>query len=933
MPEWKQEIKERLAPLKLEPAREAEIVEELAQHLEDRHAELLSAGATPEEAYSAALAELNGGEVLAQELQRVEQQINPEPIILGSNRRANIIADAWQDMRYGARTLLRRPGFLLITVNVLGLGIGANTAIFSVIDVVLLRSLPVEEPERLALFGHGHELGITDGLSDRNWELFSYPFYRELRNQNIAELGLSDVAAVNSLVNDAYGVVNMNGTGGDAEPIDAQLVSGSYFHTLGVKALLGRTFTDADDQIPGGHPVAVASYSWWERRFNGDPDAVGGTITIGSTVYTIIGVTPKGFFGTMIGQSPNIWVPLAMGVKLSPNWKGLNNWSFRYLTLVARLKPGMSLEQAGGGVNLISKQILQAYFGAHPLIDRDPEELQEIQQANIELTPANRGLPGLRMKFSNQLRALMAMVGIVLLLACANVANLLLARGAARQKELVARLALGASRGRLIRQLLTESLLIAALGGAIGVLLAWWGSHALVLMASEGPQMPPIDVAPDLRVLAFTLLASITSAFAFATAPAFIATKIDLGSWLKEGSGTSNVLARSPLGKALVISQIALSLPLLVGAGLFLRSLENLRSAEVGFNRQNAVIFKINIGAAGFNQDALLANLYREIEERVGRVPGVRAAAFSMFTFYSGWASNSAYAAGAANPAKTDVDVLENCVGPDFFKAMGLPLKVGRAFDRRDTEKSLKVAVINQTMAQQLFPNESPIGKRFGEDPEPKNDLEIIGVVKDAKYGSLDEKPQPMAYYPYTQKLSGMWNLVVRFAGDERRVVADVHKAIKEVNRNLPVVEVAPLYDQVDRSLVKQKLMARLSTFFGVMALSLACIGLYGVMSYGVLRRTKEIGIRMALGAQTGDVLRLILGQGMTLTLIGIGIGVVAAIVLSRLIERLLFGVSATDPMTYFMVASLMAAVALVACYLPARRATKIDPMVSARHE
>jgi predicted permease len=304
-----------------------------------------------------------------------------------------------------------------------------------------------------------------------------------------------------------------------------------------------------------------------------------------------------------------------------------------------------------------------------------------------------------------------------------------------------------------------------------------------------------------------------------------------------------------------------------------------------------------------------------------------------MFTFYSGWASSSAYARGAANPAKTDVEALGNCVGPDFFRAMGLPLILGRTFDRRDTEKAPKVAVINQTMAQQLFPNESPIGKRFGEDPEPKNDVEIIGVVKDAKYGSLDEKPQPMAYYPYTQNLIGMWNLVVRFAGDERRVVADVHKAIKEVNRNLPVVEVAPLYDQVDRSLVKQKLMARLSTFFGVMALSLACIGLYGVMSYGVVRRTKEIGIRMALGAQTGDVLRLILGQGITLTLIGIGIGVIAAIGLSRLIERLLFGVGATDPMTYFMIASLMAAVALVACYLPARRATKIDPMVSARHE
>jgi predicted permease len=911
----------RLRALFFKSRMENELEEELQFHLEKEIKRNIARGMSPEEARYAALRSFGGIERVKQESRDV--------------RGIRLLEEMWQDLRYSARTLSKQPGFLLVTAVVLALGIGANTAIFSVIDVVMLRSLPVDEPERLALFGHGQELGITDGLSDRNWELFSYPFYRELRNHNqsISDLGFSDVAAVNSIAKDVYGVVNMNGGSNDGEPIDAQLVSGSYFSTLGVKALLGRTLTDADDRIPGGHPVAVASYSWWERKFNGDPAAVGKTITIGSTVYTIIGVTPRGFFGTMIGQSPNIWIPLSMEEKLAPEWKGLNNWSFRSLTLISRLKPGMSLEQASGGVNLVSKQILQEYSGARPLTDRDPEELQEILQANIELTPANRGLPGLRMKFSNQLRALMAMVGIVLLLACANVANLLLARGAARQKELAVRLAVGASRGRLIRQLLTESLLIAGLGGAIGALLAWWGSHALVLMASEGPQKLPVDVAPDLRVFAFTSLASLLSAFAFGTAPAFIATRVNLGISLKEGAGASNVLARSPLGKALVISQIALTLPLLVGAGLFVRSLVNLRSIEAGFNRQNTVIFKMNTSATGFNNDARLANLYREVEGRVGQVPGVRAAAFSMFTFYSGWVSGSAFARGAANPANTDVDVLENYVGPGYFKAMGLPLVLGRAFDLRDTEKAPKVAVINQTMARQLFPNESPIGQRFGEDPEPKNDVEIIGVVKDAKYGSLDEKPQSMAYYPYSQKLFGMWNLVVGFNGDPRLVVSDVHKAIKEVNRNLPVVEVTPLDDQVDRSLVKPKLMARLSTFFGLIALSLACVGLYGVMSYGVSRRTKEIGIRMALGAQTGDILRLILGQGVTLTLIGIGIGVIAAIGLSRLIKHLLFGVGATDPLTFFVIASFLAAVALLACYIPARRAAKVDPLLALRRE
>jgi predicted permease len=831
----------------------------------------------------------------------------------------------WQDMRYSARMLWKRPGFTLIAALTLSLGIGANTAIFSLIDAVMLRMLPVREPERLALFGAGESQGITVSFPNGSTDLFSYPFYRDVRQRNQV---FSDVAAIQSLPNNVYGIVS--GAGSDPEMIGARLVSGSYFSVLGVEPVLGRTFTDADDQVPGGHPVAVASHAWWERRLGADPAAVGKTITIGSTVYTLIGVTPRDFFGTEVGESPDIWIPLAMEEQVPPGWKGRNNNLFQSLYLVARLKPGMRIEQAGVEANLIFKQALQEYAGSQPSLER----ARDIQQASIELTSAGRGLSQLRFQFSAPLQALMAVVGLVLLIACANVANLLLARGAARRKEFAVRLALGAGRLRLIRQLGAESLLLAALGGGLGVIMAWWGSQALVWMASTGPQQLTIDVAPDARILGFTLLVSLLSAIIFGTAPAIRATKIELNPALKDGRGDS-AMTRSLLGKAIVVSQVALSLLVLVGAGLFVRSLINLRNVDTGFNQQNVILFQPASDSVGYkDDDPRLTDLYREVEEKVSEIPGVRAASFSLFSFNQGAWTNPITVQGGAAPLGGTPDVLNNVVGPGFFTAMNLPLILGRPFSPQDTKTSPKVAVISEELSRRFFPDASPLGKRFRMGRSGREEeIEVVGVVKDAKYRNLAEKPQPMAYYPYAQQNWYLGNFEVSFSGEPGGIVSAVRQAIKDVNRNLPIAEVAMFSEQVDRSLVQQKMIARLSTIFGLLALLLAAIGLYGVISYSVAQRTREIGIRMALGAERRDVLRLVLGQGAKLAFIGVLAGLGAAWALTRWVESLLFGVSPTDRLTFVIIALLLLAVALLACYIPARRATKVDPMVALRYE
>jgi predicted permease len=883
---------------------------EIQEHLEEKIAELVVGGMSRREAAAAARREF-GNVTLTEETSReVWRWPSTE--------------DFFMDIRYGLRTLARNPGFTVVAVLTLALGIGANTAIFSLMNAVLLRALPVKNPSQLVLFGAGKWGGIMDEVPNRGWQLFSYPFYRQVQRDNSV---FSDVTAISSMPNEVHGTI---GEGSEPEAINARLVSGTYFSMLGVNAILGRTFTDDDGRAPGSCPLAVASYAWWKRRFGGDPSILGTKVSIGSTVYTVIGVTPGEFFGTTVGESPDVWIPLSMEELLPPGWKGLNDKLFQSLYIIARRKPEVSVEQAQTNVDVLFKQAVRELVGSQPT----KKQLDDIQHALIELTPAGRGLSRLRAQFSKPLRILMAAVGLVLLIACTNIANLLLARATNRQREIAVRMSIGAGRSRVIRQLLTESFLLATLGAVLGIALATWASKLLLVMVSAGPQTLPLDVSPDGRVLVFTLLLSIATPLLFGMAPAWRAVRVELNSSLKQGRGTAPI--HGPLAKALIVSQVAFSLVLLIGAGLFLRTLVNLTNVDMGFNKNRVLLFQIEPASVGYLEDSRLGRLYDQIEQRVSAIPGVRAASFSMFTFNQGSWSEDAWAQEESPEVKSNREILYNKVGTGFFSTMGLPLVAGRTFGPQDTENSQRVAVINETMARRFFPNESPLGRRFrfgGPDAKSEDDRMVIGVVKDAKYMALKERPWPAAYLPYSQDVGYLWDFEVRLAGDDRSTVAAVRQAIREVDPRLPVSGVGTLAEQVDRSVVDQRLTAQLSSFFSLVAVFLACMGIYGLMSYAVVHRTNEIGIRVTLGAQQGQVLRLIMLQGFALAAVGVAVGIALAFIFTRFLASLLFGVQPFDPVTFVCVAFLLTFIALAACYLPARRAMRVDPMVALRYE
>lgn len=832
----------------------------------------------------------------------------------------------FQDIRYGIRMLLKKPGFTLVAVLSLALGIGANTAIFSLLDAVMIKRLPVQEPQELVLFGKGEDQGASLGPPIGNTDLFSYPFYRQVQQRSDM---FSGVASLLSMTWTVHGFVNSSN---EIEQMEVQLVSGSYFPVLGVNAALGRVLTEADDQNQGGHPVAVVSYAWWRQRLGGDPAALGRTIKIDETTYNIVGVAPKEFFGTTVGSAPDLWIPLSMEKQLPPaHWNGRTNDSWRSLHLIARLKNGVTPEQANAVVSLLFKQYLQAIAGSQPANQR----LQDVERAKLELTPVSRGLSTLREQFSLSLKVLMGVVGLVLLIASANVANLLLAHGAARRREFAVRLAVGAGRLRLVRQLFTESALLVVVGAIAGTALAWWGTHLLLVMASDGPEALPLQVTPNLRVLAFTIGVSVLCVLVFGTAPALRASRTEPNNALRGGKTAALSALRNPLGKALVAGQVALSLLLLVGAGLFVRTLINLQRIPTGFNQENAMLFKVDTSATGLKgKDPELPAMLREVEEKVEAIPGVQAASFAFYTFHQGMWTGPAYTRERPDMTPALREIRNNIVGPDFFAAMGIPLVMGRGFGPQDTAGSQKVAVISESMAQRFFPGGSPLGKRFGiEGPDSTEALEVIGVVKDAKFGKLTEDVAPIAFYPHSQAPDVLGNLVVRFSGPASSVVPQVRQTIQQINQNLPIDDVVSLSDHVGRSLVQQKLVARLASFFGLLALLLACVGLYGVMSYGVARRTNEIGIRMALGAQNRSVLWLVLREALVLVVIGLVVGVLASLVLTKTAASLLYELKPNDPLTIALATSLLLAVALLAGYLPARRAVRVDPMMALRDE
>lgn len=830
----------------------------------------------------------------------------------------------WQDLRYSMRMLARSPVFTLVAVGSLALGIGANTAIFSLMNVVMLRSLPVEEPGKLVLFGNGRAAGSTDSLPHESWNLFSYQFYRSFSQKNEV---FSGVTAINSIEFATHGAL----AGGEREMLRAALVSGTYFSVLGVNPDRGRVLSEADDKVPGNSAVAVASFSWWQRH-GSDPAVMGKAVHIEGTDYTIVGVAARGFFGTTVGQSPDFWIPLSMEKEISPGWNGLGDKWFQSLYLIARLKPGVTQAQATANTNLVFKQYVRSEYLAPSPSQKD---LADVAHAQIDLNPGGRGLPRLSALFSLPLEILTAIAGLVLLIACANLANLLLARGAARSREFAMRMAIGATRARIVRQLLTESFVLALAGAAIGVGCAWNASHLLLTMAIRSPEVAAMSVSPDPRVLTFTLVITVSTAVLFGLAPAVRATRLDLTGALKQGRGIASPSSRISLARGLIVGQIALSLVLLAAASLFLRSLVKLTQVDTGFNKQNVLIFNLDEYSAGLPLDARLVTLQQQIEERVQMLPGVHAASFAMFTFNEGQWSTDVTAQGVPRTPENSQDVFNNVVGNQFFSAMDLPIVTGRGFDSRDRIDSPKVAIINETMANRFFPGGSPIGRHFGfgDDPAHSGDIEIVGVVKNAKYVALQESPEGAMYFPYAQRVQYFGNFEVRYSGDVGQMIPAVRRTIADVNPNVLVGNISTLTEQVDASTANQRLIARLSAFFGLLAALLVCIGIYGLLSYGVARRTSEIGVRMALGAKRSNVLWLILREILVLVAAGVALGIPLALAGNQLAVKLLYGLTPADPASLLAAITMLVSIALLAGYLPARKASRVEPTVALRCE
>lgn len=835
-----------------------------------------------------------------------------------------------QDLRFALRQFLRTPGFTVIAVLSLAVGIGANTAIFTLLNAILLRPLPVEKPSELLLFGDGHVSGATLAVPDGNMGVFSNSFYHDFRQKDTS---FSGVAAV-----DSSQFVTKASIGGAAyQTIHVDLVSGSYFSVFGVPAVLGRTIEESDDTSEGSGPVAVASYTWFQRHFQGDASALGKVIRIQSHDYTLVGVARPGFQGFTLGQSADLWIPLSMANAFSrPGGNALSNKFYQSLDLIGRLKPGVTPAQATAETNLLFHQIMRSYLGGQPT----QKHLDDLAHASVQLTPGGRGISPLGFAFSTPLKILMAIVALVLLIACANIANMLLARGVARAREMAVRMALGASRRRIVFQLFTESVLLAFSGAAIGVALAWKASAMLLNMAAPGPEPVPLNLTPDLRVLGFTVGVTVLTALLFGIFPALRTARLEFTPALKDGRGSSSVASRGVMARSLIAGQVALSVLLMVVAGLFVRSLIHLYDVDTGFDPHDALVFRLDSSTANLPHGAdeiRSVRLQEQIENSVKAIPGVQADSFAFFAFSDGGWSDQVLFQGIPRTPANGENVNFNITGNGFFSAMGIPLVEGRTYNSEDQQHSPKVAVINQTMARRFFPNRSAIGQHFGigETPDHPGEFEVIGVVKEAKYYALDEGPQMAAYLPCTQSPGFFSNFVVRYApgANRQEIVSRVRHAIAEINPNILVNSAISLEEQVDDSIATQSLIARLSGFFGVLAVFLACIGIYGLLSYSVARRTSELGIRVALGAQSHALLWMILRESLFLLILGLAAGVPIALGTTRYLKSLLYELSPLDPMAISIAVAAVAVMTLAAAWLPARRATRINPVQALRAE
>ena len=829
-----------------------------------------------------------------------------------------------QDTGYGLRSMLRTPAITIVALTSLALGIGANTAIFSFLDAVMLRSLPVKNPHQLFKLGAEDWDGITDSFACT--ELYSYPFYRQLQRKNEV---FSDTAAIMSIMNAVHGFVDERK---DTELINVQMISGTYFETLGVGAQMGRVLNESDDSSEGDHPVVVISDGFWKRSLSGDPGVLGHKVKLGSTVFTIVGVAPPEFFGTKVGEAPDAWAPLSTLASIAPGWKVYNDDFMESLYILGRLKPGVSVERATTNVNVLFPQILTGFPDA--LLTQ--ENMGKLRHAHVQLESMAQGLSQLRHEYSAPLMVLMVIVALVLLIACANIANLLLARSAARARELAVRQALGAARMRIVRQLLTESLLLALAGGVLGLAFAAFANRFLLRMISQGPDMIPLDVSLNLSLLGFTFAVTVGTALLFGALPALRATRLDLIDSLKSGRGASSAGGRTPLARALVVGQVALSLVLTMGAFLFLRTLNNLARVETGFNRENVLRLNIDSSTTGYkDDDPRQTTLFREIEDRAGALPGVEAASFSAFTFNEGSWNTMIRVQGM--PLDRNVNVKHNIIGNDYFKVMQIPLVAGRRFGSEDTETSQHVAIISESMARKLFPAGSPIGRTYTigspDDRDAPVPETVIGVAKDVKFGDVTEGAQYIDYLPYRQREWGFGDFEVRYRGSFSVVSDEMQQAIHDIDRALPISNVTTLDEQVARSYADEAIIAKLSAFFGVVAVFLSSIGLYGLMSYLVSRRRSEIGIRMALGAGRADLVWRVMREVSVWVVAGIILGLPVTLGGARLAAKMLYGLSGTDPLSLTAAVAVLLIAGLIAGYLPARRASRVDPVVALRYE
>ena len=896
MPDWREEVRKRLSRLNLEPAHETEIVEELAQHLDDVYQRSLKSGATEAEAKSAAFNELATDDWFQKEMRRSQTTFKESPVA-GGPTESNVIADLLHDLRYAARLQRKNPAFTIVAVIALALGIGANTAIFSVVNTVILRPLPYRDPERLVMVWEdatkqGYPRDTPAAANFVDW-----------RDQNHVFEGMA------AITDDSF---NLTGSG-EPERLEGHRVSASLFPLLGVEPHIGRVFTAAEDQ-PGAQHVVLLSYALWQRRFGGDRGIVGQSLTLNGENYIIVGVMPARF--QFPSNDSQAWVPIAL------TQEDAGNRNRHYLQVLARLKPGVSLAQAQSEMSTVAARLQQQYPQSNTDLGAAVQPLQEHLVGDIR--PA--------------LLVLLGAVGLVLLIACANVANLLLARAAVRQKEIAVRVALGARRGRLIRQFLTESVLLSTLGGLVGLAIAYGG---LVLLKAFIPEniSQAREISMDFRLLGFTFLVSVATGLIFGLAPAIQAARFNQVDTLKEGgrdaaTGGSGKRLRS----VLVTAEVAISLVLLIGAGLLINSFLRLRNVDPGFRAENLLTMKIVLPETKYERRAQRSAFYTDLIQRVQSLAGVRSAAVTTnLPLYRQGNSISIGIDGQPEPPPgQERIVVTRIVSPGYLKTMSIPLLRGREITEQDTETSPNVVLISETMARRYWPGEDVVGKRIavGKIRKPEDWIQVIGVVKDVRQFELTAEPKPQMYLTYRQfGFFDAQDLVVKTDVDPASLAATVRKTVWEIDKDQPVSNIQTMEAILADSIARQRFSMLLLAIFAAVALVLAGVGIYGVMSYSVAQRTREIGIRMALGAQTGAVLKLAVGYGMKLVIAGLAIGLIAAFALTRVMSTLLFGVTATDPTTFTLISLLLIAVAAIASYVPARRATRVNPIIALRYE